>query len=38
MNKSTLGGDLEGVENVIELQHYLVVDECIAYNDKEERV
>lgn len=31
MNKSTLYGDLEGVENVMELQHYPVVKKYIAH-------
>lgn len=36
MNKSALGGDLEGgVESVIELQHYLVVEKDIAHDHME---
>lgn len=36
MNKSTLGGSLEGgVESVIELQHYLVVGTDIAHDRAE---
>lgn len=33
MNKSTLGVDLEGEENVIEPQHYPVVEEDISHED-----
>lgn len=31
MNKSALDGDLEGVENDMELQHYPVVKKYIAH-------